>query len=445
MFTKIATKIIVISIIWRLLFFLFLILWNPHAGLPMPDLSGDAGNYWQLGKNLAYEHRLYLVDETKLNLRRPPGYPFFLASLVILFGEHASLYIAILLQIVLWSWAVFLLYQIINNYFSERVAFAASLLFIFEPNATYYSLQILSDTLFVFLLILAIYIFINKRPSSKTSFAVGLVLGLTTLVRPISEFLPLILPVVILLQGHFSRESLKRASLIVLGAAIIIMPWMTRNLFIAKSFDISSSGTSTYYKYVLPSFISITENNDYETIQKQLANEFKATTQDLNTSSTRFMKEKIITTVFAHPIRYGIFHVIKTLPLFLSDGVREILQKLSIINEKQPNLTSLILRGQFKKIISLFYTTPLLLLAIIGVGFWIIIIVLGIVGFYSGGIHSSRTRFPIILFLILICYSAILIGPASTTRHRMMILPWISALAAIGYEFLRERQTKIKS
>ena len=220
------------------------------------------------------------------------------------------------------------------------------------------------------------------------------------------------------------------------------MPWMLYNKFTIGIFDISSSGTSTYYRYVLPSFIAVTEKRDYEEVRQQLIQNLDSPVK----TSENVMAHTITQYIQHRPLQYMTFHILKTTPFFLSDGIREILQKIDVIDTKQPNFTLLALQGNYQKILTEIKNKPSTLIGIVGAARWLIIICLMLIALSIYHKKQKPERMLIIVALSTIVYFALLTGPATTTRHRMPALPWMATLAAIGFCHVVDlRHTKTKS
>lgn len=184
-----------------------------------------------------------------------PGYSGFLALLIAVFGQNATL--IVLLQIVLSSASCAMIYILARELTLPRsVGIIASVLFIIHPTSISLSCIILSDTLFMFLLLLGSILFLRglRTKNWKPLVASGFLLALAVLVRAVGQFLPLIL-LLISVPYVFSRSSTSRwkyspdrrlLSWVFVCVAIIGVTeggWMLRNQNRHDIFALTSGGS----------------------------------------------------------------------------------------------------------------------------------------------------------------------------------------------------------
>src|SRR5262249_36213633 len=94
------------------------------------------------------------------------------------------------------------------------------------------STWITAETLFTALLVLSIVMLIrslSQQGGVRLSFVAGLALGITTLVRGTTQFLPVFFFVISGFQGIPKR--LVKCTLFLLGMCLLVLPWTWRNLY----------------------------------------------------------------------------------------------------------------------------------------------------------------------------------------------------------------------
>ena len=141
------------------LFIWFAVLGHMPPDTHYPVFNGDSKSYFLLAQNLLTNHEYSLSAGAPFvpeNFRLP-GYPFFL---YLLGSIGVSMVWITVVQIFLTSATVCLTYLIGKKFLSEKVAFIAALLLCVEPTSVFFSTFIMSDTLFVFTLMLSIYLFL---------------------------------------------------------------------------------------------------------------------------------------------------------------------------------------------------------------------------------------------------------------------------------------------
>ena len=175
---------------------------------PLKTIS-DSQEYKALAKNLLKGK--YTWKEKPVSFR-PPGYPLFLSfCLLVTRNEFFPLFIQIILSVI----SAFLIF-ILGKEVNEKAGLFASLLFSIDMVSIYYSTNFMSETLFLFLLLLSAIYF--KRNNLYLS---GLLLGFCALTRAIAlysfiVFLPFI-------------KNWKKVLKFLSFFFIPILPWLIRN------------------------------------------------------------------------------------------------------------------------------------------------------------------------------------------------------------------------
>lgn len=154
-------------------------------------IQSDTGSYLRPGSNLLLHGQFASGGVPEID--RTPGYPLFLALL-----SCAGPLAASLAQVILSAASVVLVYRIARAlYAGERVALLAAWLVAFEPLTAVYSVVLLSETLFLFLLLLALERLIAFLSTYRLRLLAvsGLALAAAAYVRPIAYYLPFVLAI----------------------------------------------------------------------------------------------------------------------------------------------------------------------------------------------------------------------------------------------------------
>jgi len=160
-----------------------------------------------------------------------PGYPFFLAILFKLFNP-ITLWISSLLQIIFnalfFCLSIIVIYKIASILFSKRVGFFSAAIYSFYPSLLSFSLLPYPDSLFLLLLLSAIYFFILYIKKNKTIdlIAMSFFTTLSLLTREIAIFIPLVLLFLVLLKNHKSwRRCIKITIVSTIVYVIVLIPY----------------------------------------------------------------------------------------------------------------------------------------------------------------------------------------------------------------------------
>ena len=172
------------------------------------------------------------VGADRIDLHWTPGYPVFLVLAEALTGT--TLVGVGFLQLILTGAAAIGLWSIGARLGDARAGMAAAWLYALSPSAALWSLTIMSESLFAFLLMaaLALWVFTLTGGAPIGGLFAGMLLAAAALVRPIG------LPLIILWAGLglIARSSSDRrgsnslrTGLLVAGALVLLAPWVIRN------------------------------------------------------------------------------------------------------------------------------------------------------------------------------------------------------------------------
>ena len=146
-----------------------------------------------------------------------------------------------LFNLVLGVGTVALTFEIGRRLFDNRVGLVAAGVVALWPNLIFHTAVILTETLFVFLVMAAVLLIVASPASSqrigwRRLGAFGAVLALSALVRPISvTFLP-VLVIVLVVAGAGWRTAIGSLGIATLAFGLVLVPWTLRNLRETGSF-----------------------------------------------------------------------------------------------------------------------------------------------------------------------------------------------------------------
>lgn len=196
-------------------------------------LRGDAINYYEISQNILTKGSSTLLGEP--NVRRPPLYPFFLATIFYIFGNKVLF--AQIAQIILISSTCFLIYFLGKLLFSEKAGVCAALLLSLHPVIIASSYPILTEGLSIFLVVLVAFVLTHAVIENNVKLVClsGVFLGITTLVRPVLIFFPFFFTFLIFKRIVLGKRVRFIVALIV-PFLIILSAWTVRNYARTKLF-----------------------------------------------------------------------------------------------------------------------------------------------------------------------------------------------------------------
>lgn len=189
---------------------------------------GDAVYYLNAAHNLL-EYHIYsgnLNANPSPDMFRPPMYSFFITGVAWIFGNN-PLYIQLVQMVV--SIVTALLTTRMAAFFLPRSAPWVFGLMMLSPFEAVYTVAVLSETLTTFLLVAATYVILTFDGLKRWVIG-GILIGLCVLTRDI--YLPLIIIVagfwIAFGKGRWNYRWLE-ASVLVISACLVILPWTLRN------------------------------------------------------------------------------------------------------------------------------------------------------------------------------------------------------------------------
>lgn len=207
-----------------------------NYNLPL-EINSDESAYNALAKLIATEGKYYREVET---YSRPPAYPLFMGIIYFLFG-HNLIFLRIA-QAIIDSLLCMFIYKLCYKLFNNSVALVASLMatfyFIFIHSIT----RILTESLFTFILFLAIfYIYkIKEKLSYKNMFILGICFAALALTKGITLlFMPFAAS--LLLLTHFYhpmplRDVTRKFIFAFIAFLLPLSIWMYRNYIVYRAF-----------------------------------------------------------------------------------------------------------------------------------------------------------------------------------------------------------------
>lgn len=174
-------------------------------------------------------------DGTPASLR-PPSYPLFLVGIYLLGGASNFILVQII-QTILSALTCVLIYLIAKTYFNQRVALLAGILSSVYLTPIVAATLLLTETLFIFILHLAIYLLIKSQHSWQKKIFAGILLGILILIKSQMIIFPLfIFFFFIILSWRNFKASLREYLPILFIPFLVISLWTIRNYVVFKKF-----------------------------------------------------------------------------------------------------------------------------------------------------------------------------------------------------------------
>lgn len=216
--------VVLVALVVRCALFVAVQPWNEHV-VERTILAGDAAGYHSLALGI-----LESGSFESYGALRTPAYPVFVSAVYSLAGP--SVWAVLLIQMVLNVASVIMVYALGKMAFDERVALIAALLYALDIQVALYSVNLLSETLLVFVILVSSLALMRglQRERAAWLLLAGLFLGLAALVKPVAQYLPFLAVALILLYPRIGWSLRLGGALgLTLVFALTISPWLYRN------------------------------------------------------------------------------------------------------------------------------------------------------------------------------------------------------------------------
>lgn len=449
LFKKVPSAVLiaaVLALIYVPFFFHFKALYAENPRFDFPIYGKDAVLYVRLADTIIAEG-VFSADEAPpyhAFTGTVPGYPFSLALFKNLFGSYDYFPFVQFFLVGLTAWFMTLIGR---SFSSERVGCYAAILFMIDPNTLLHSMTLMTDIFFVFLFTLVVFLLFALLPKSAAGFfgraaGAGAVLGLATFIRSISMFSPMLLGP-FFLYAALRRVGIKKAAtgfmIFIAAFGAVLSPWIIRNKMATGVAGLAGMKSFNLFHYYLPEYISFSEkispDDGRQMLRAKLPPFPSGDASSLQNSaavdavSFGYLRE--------HFFGYTGFHLFKTIPFFLSSGLRVFfiayndLSGEKIFKFSQPNMTNLLSEGRFGEMFAALRANAAVFAE---ETFWLLVAVLSLAGLFS-----RRRFFFTLLALAIIAYFAVLTGPIAYARFRLPASPFLFLLALSGAEIIWRR------
>lgn len=263
------------------------------------------------------------------NPLRTPGYVYILAGLMGAFGVTG----AALVQMVLAS-AI----PLLGMYIARAVTHSGGIgiftgaVLALDPTLALLSFQFYTDTLFLLLILpwfLLIFRYFKKRDMLTLAVS-ALVLGFAILVRPVAQYIPLLLVPFIL--WHFRKNEWRRGAvhsavlLLIVGA--LVTPWVLRNVQVFGTPGLSAQTPFVLYTNLAPAVLSVANGTDFQDEADTFLTPEEYSGNAITLTNGGTYTEKAVAITREHPVA-ALFVFGKSLfTFFTNDGFYTLLARL---------------------------------------------------------------------------------------------------------------------
>ena len=448
---KTETIIFFVALCVRLFFFLVALALSGALDFSFPSIGSDSQDYLMAARGFLEYGSFFNISSQLPNSYEMPLYPLFLAFVSKL---GMSILVVSLLQDILMAFVAVMIYRI-GLRVSHFVARVGTVLFVFDPANIFYSNFIVTEPFFIFFTVLAVYVLVESvfKTAKKNFFISGLLLGLATMVRPVGIMLIPGVVIFLLLTKNVSwRLIALRSCLFLIGLLVVVFPYMVRNKIIFDKWDLSSvaawqflySHAAHYYAYQNEISVRDAEDIFHQRLAESVPERYTEYVKNFKSGTlfiSPYMWDISLGYLKQDPLGYAFWHGLKTLPFFVSDGLRDLAQRMHLIKLDQPSFTNLLISKNFVGLReAVFESTGTFILLVIGFGVWFLLTLFQCLGFAVAYSHKGFARglvFACLLFII--TTAAVAGGAVAHSRYRMSVSPFMFLVAAYGIEHMLKK------
>jgi len=385
-------------------------------------LISDALQYYQLAERILSD-----ISLSTFGTFRTPLYPLYLAVIFAVIGS--KVWAALLFQIFFDVGTTILVYLLAKEIFaSQKTAHYAMLFYSIDLLAAAQTLQLMTETIFTFIFTGAVLatVYALKRDNIKYYALGGMYLGLATLVRPVAQYLGLILTFFI----PFSRKLFSRAVVYIGFFFLILSFWQIRNYFNFGHYALSTIEGYNLLEYNVAKVKSLVEHVSLDESRYELNKLVDPTIT--NPFSRASVQQKIaVSYILAHPWWYSYYHIKGGANMMLGTAKVSLLPVLKIPPFIRSDTTlSENLFTRIERTISTarqeYWLTPILFIM------QLIEYVLCAIGFTV--MRKTDNRYLMLLIAMILVYFFLATGVVGTARYRAPVIPLYLIMSAYGFE-----------
>jgi len=259
---KLILSVIIIALLIKISLFLFMLAFAPEG-----KFQPDSTDYLKTAQTI-FSHGAFALNNDgvlQYELYRTPGYSFFLA--VFHYMLKIPLGGIVFLQLLLTLLIAFVTYKAASE-INENIAFLSAAIVLCSPPIAIFSLQILSDILYLTLISLFIWAFILwlKNKQLRPLMLSAVALALATYVRPVSYYFGYVAAAFII-YAHIRNKlwhGFLRALIFLIVVYGLLGIWQLRNYlhfhrYLFTVIQNDYSGFPVFKEYALNSSFSVKE------------------------------------------------------------------------------------------------------------------------------------------------------------------------------------------
>ncbi len=407
----------------------------------------DQDGYIQAGLNFLTQG-IFSADGVIPHSYPAPGYPILMAVSWLIIPKYLFI---VLWQNIIYSFFIVFVYKFARLFFNNFISIGTAVFMAFEPFSFYSSNVTSSEAPFMFFFILSVYLLALFWKKEKWKFIIwsAVFLALAAFVRQIALFFYPILAIatIIILWKKVSWPKLVKYLIVYLIIFLAVLsPWMMRNKVQFGTYTISNINHFLYFFGGVRDYLVLSQGMTREQADAYLQNLAVEKAGVESFEQIRYVDEYIpvlreinFSVVTAQPLTYLKWHIIKAIPVFTESGWLRILSfwNIDLGQSVSVNISNLLTQKDFSALASSLKGNQIFLIRIFGIGFWLLINLIALIGAILMLKKRDLRRIGLVLLIIigLIAFGS---SWAAMARLRLPFQPFLFILFFYGvYRYLR--------
>ncbi|HEC43789.1 MAG TPA: hypothetical protein ENI20_13280 [Bacteroides sp.] len=398
--------------------------------------GGDPANYHEMAVNIVESRSL-----ENFNPKKVPGYPVAIAIVYLIFGPNPAT--VILLQQFISILSIYLLIQIASLLFRPKIGLVAGIIYAFDPHSIFYSLTLMSETIFICIFLFAVYLLLRSIQTRKLSYFIytGILLATGTYFKNVLIYFPLLLSGLLLIYYRQNRLLMSKILIMLTMYCMLLLPWFFYNYSQYGSIGFSTLRGRNMLLYNVAICESVRTGKDIQLVRSELkekaGEKYKLEGKDpiyvakkYASYSHNYIKSNLFYYSLIHlrGIRNAIFDQsrVKIVDYFMDKEEQSSYSyKLKDVNREMVFGKAM---GRFR---GYFNTSKEAVILGITISVYMIIVYAScVIGLFT---LVRRHRYKILLFIgFILIYFLGLAGVVGIVRYKLPIVPFYSIISALG-------------
>lgn len=419
-------KILSLAILLRLIFFFHFGPWNEDV-ISTKVMTGDAIGYHNYALNL-------LSGDFNNDTKVLPGFPIYLAAIYTIFGVNP--WVVMIFNIFLNVLSIYFFYKAILQFAPIRVAQLTAIWMAFDIQTIGFSLSLLSDVPAIFLLILVFYSLVKSLTQKKLMYLIvgGLSLGIAVMLRPIGQYLLIIIIAIFLIKFFHNKFSfLKTATIFTTFYFLVLAPVLCYNFSEYETLGLGTLGGHNLLNYNAKSVLLVQKKMSVKDSEEYIAQRLSQVGAD--TVKNPFDREKLqlkvgLEIIGENKIDYLINHLNGCINFYTALSTVNLSKTLQL--EKYNDKSFFWGPSNFSRIE--FYLqkdgSGVLFLSIVLILWLLILYITAAFGVVK--LFRDKEYFVVYSILSIILYYTVITGVVAVARYRLPVHPFLMLLSSYG-------------